>query len=180
MYVQERLTEALPGMKLIVPDDAGLAVLKGAVLVGHFPEKVTSRVMTHTYGIDIYRKFDPKTHGNKRKVKVKSEWMLDNCFQIFVRANDEISLDHKLSYAIMPLDSITTVPVYRSLYENPEYTTDPGCELLGTLKIRNSDKVSLSEQNVVVIFMFGQTELFIKVRHEPSGVEEILSLDCLQ
>lgn len=37
--------------KVIVPRDAGLAVLKGAVLFGHQPKTISARVCKYTYGI---------------------------------------------------------------------------------------------------------------------------------
>ena len=48
--LQEAVREAFSELKIIVPQDAGLAVLKGAVLYGHQPKAISCRVCKYTYG----------------------------------------------------------------------------------------------------------------------------------
>ena len=43
-YVQQRIQEALPDKRLIVPGEAGLAVLKGAVMFGHKSDIILSHL----------------------------------------------------------------------------------------------------------------------------------------
>lgn len=52
--LQAAITNAFKDKKkkdFIVPRDAGLAVLKGAVLFGHQPKTISARVCKYTYGI---------------------------------------------------------------------------------------------------------------------------------
>ena len=56
--LQEAVREAFSELKVIVPQDAGLAVLKGAVLYGHEPKTISARVCKYTYGIKTKRKFN--------------------------------------------------------------------------------------------------------------------------
>ncbi|XP_045176740.1 heat shock 70 kDa protein 12A-like [Mercenaria mercenaria] len=51
--VQENLRSQLQNKTVIVPNEAGLAVLKGAVRFGHLPNIVSSRVMKYTYGVAV-------------------------------------------------------------------------------------------------------------------------------
>jgi hypothetical protein len=51
--------------------EAGLSVLKGAVLFGHKPDYIASRVMRFSYGTDVTRLFDPKCHEQHRKYTCK-------------------------------------------------------------------------------------------------------------
>jgi len=51
--VQETLKAEFPNLKVIVPFDAGLAVLKGAVLFGHSPMVITTRICPNTYGMAV-------------------------------------------------------------------------------------------------------------------------------
>jgi hypothetical protein len=47
------------------PDDCSLAVLKGAVLFGHDPKAITSRISKFTYGIVINQIFKEGFHPEK-------------------------------------------------------------------------------------------------------------------
>jgi hypothetical protein len=46
--LQERIQEHFPDMKIIIPEEAGLAVLKGAVIFGHNPTTIAERVCKFT------------------------------------------------------------------------------------------------------------------------------------
>ena len=60
--LQEAVKEAFRNKKVIVPQDAGLAVLKGAVLYGHQPKTISARVCKYTYGVEIMKIFDNAIH----------------------------------------------------------------------------------------------------------------------
>jgi hypothetical protein len=48
-----------PDKHIIIPEEAVLSVLKGAVLFGHKPDYIASRVMRVSYGTDVTVLFDP-------------------------------------------------------------------------------------------------------------------------
>lgn len=48
--LQEKIKESFPEMKIIVPNEAGLAVLKGAAIFGHNPSAIAQRILKYTYG----------------------------------------------------------------------------------------------------------------------------------
>ncbi|KAH3822080.1 hypothetical protein DPMN_123850 [Dreissena polymorpha] len=50
--LQEAIKKKFPNIKIIVPPDAGLAVIKGAVIVGHCPIVNKESLSTYTYGTD--------------------------------------------------------------------------------------------------------------------------------
>lgn len=54
MYVQDKLKQSLETLnrKLIVPDDAGLIVLKGAVRCGHIPNLISSKIRRYANNQD--------------------------------------------------------------------------------------------------------------------------------
>jgi hypothetical protein len=54
-----------------VPEDAELAVLKGAVLFGHKPDYIVARIVRHTYGVRIREDFNPDIHEPGRCVVKK-------------------------------------------------------------------------------------------------------------
>ncbi|XP_052245210.1 heat shock 70 kDa protein 12B-like isoform X2 [Dreissena polymorpha] len=179
LYVQNRLKEELSGIKLIVPEEAGLAVVKGAVIFGQRPYVFASRVMSYTYGIEVYDEFDEKLHLAGKRVFVDGRWRVKNCFQPFVRANEAIPVDHCVTQYITPMAIVSLISVYRSLSVNPKYTTDPGCEYLGMLMIENPENVSFNTQEKEVSFMFGNTEILVSVKHIETGREDKLIINCL-
>ena len=67
--LQCRVKHTFPNMKVIIPNEAGLAVLKGAVIYGHEPETITSRICRYTYGVDTCVPFVPgKVHFRCHKI----------------------------------------------------------------------------------------------------------------
>lgn len=68
--LQEAIRNAFPDCQVIVPIEAGVAVLRGAVLFGFSPNTVNTRIAKHTYGVDMNAIFNPKikyTENLKRK-----------------------------------------------------------------------------------------------------------------
>ncbi|WAR14096.1 HS12A-like protein, partial [Mya arenaria] len=139
-YVQERFRNELAGVRLIVPADAGLVVLKGAVRFGHNPSIVSSRIMKYTYGTEVYAIFDEKKHPDEKKF-----WKNGKTTQ-----------------------------------KNPEFTTDPGCELLGEVELENSTDIPFEQQDIETTFMFGDTELLVKKKNTTTGREAYMTFECFK
>jgi molecular chaperone DnaK (HSP70) len=59
--MQSAIKEAFSTKKVIIPDEAGLAVLKGAVMYGHKPQTISVRVSTGHF-ISISHLFDNIFH----------------------------------------------------------------------------------------------------------------------
>jgi hypothetical protein len=69
---------AFPDKRIIIPEDAGMSVLKGAVLFGHRPDFILSRVMKCSYGVKTNIPFDKRRHDVKQKVLMDGEEKCDN------------------------------------------------------------------------------------------------------
>ncbi|XP_052760567.1 heat shock 70 kDa protein 12A-like [Mya arenaria] len=177
-YVQERMRNEIPDVRLIVPADAGLVVLKGAVRFGHNPAIVSSRVMKYTYGTRVYDTFDEQKHPEEKKVWINGKWWLDKCFKVYVRVNEEVRVDQQVTRKNIPASEITHTPVYRTTQENPEYVTDSGCELLGTVELENSTDIPYEQQRLVTTFMFGDTELLVKMKNTITGKQAYMTFEC--
>jgi molecular chaperone DnaK (HSP70) len=57
--IQHEIQSSFPNHRVIVPEDAELSVLKGAVLFGHKPDYIVARIARYTYGVDTRRDFNP-------------------------------------------------------------------------------------------------------------------------
>ncbi|WAR14055.1 HS12B-like protein [Mya arenaria] len=179
-YVQERIRNELAGIRLIVPPDAGLAVLKGAVRFGHIPAIVSSRVMNYTYGTSVYAPFDKKKHPEEKKVWKNGEWLIEKCFDVYVRVNEEVRVDKQVTMTNIPNNKISLTRVYRTTHENPEFTTDPGCNLLGIVKLKISTDIPFQQQIIETTFMFGDTELLVKTKNTITGKEAYMTFECFK
>ena len=60
--VQDAVRSAFRDCRIVIPQEAGLAVLKGAVQFGHDPSIIAARVAKFTYGIGSTVPFDPEVH----------------------------------------------------------------------------------------------------------------------
>ncbi|KAH3717970.1 heat shock 70 kDa protein 12A-like [Dreissena polymorpha] len=178
-FVQEKIRRELPEIRLVVPEDAGLAVLKGAVIYGHNPSLVASRIMPYTYGIECLKLFDPKKHFGRIKTNKDGKWLVRS-FRVFVKINEQINENHRVTYSFNPVSTMPCTCVYRTVLPDPEFVTDKECELLGTLSIRVREDVPLGDQTYNVTFMFGDTELLVIVKDTTTGKEDQLTLNCLE
>ncbi|XP_052218017.1 heat shock 70 kDa protein 12A-like [Dreissena polymorpha] len=176
-YVQQRIKEELHGKQVIVPGEAGLAVLKGAVMFGHKPDIISSRVMDYTYGISVWGNYDEKIHPAERKVYQDGKWKVKHFFEVFVRINQEMQVDSKVTNFTYPTSEYSVIKIYRTRDRDPAFTNDPGCELLGKIRIENDKGIPLKEQLNKTTFMFGDTELHIFCDNVMNGKVETLTLD---
>jgi hypothetical protein len=66
----------------IIPDEAGLAVLKGAVLFGLQPKIVSRRISRLTYGIQSWPEWDADLHPVTKKVVLNGQKRCKDVFFI--------------------------------------------------------------------------------------------------
>ncbi|XP_052799277.1 uncharacterized protein LOC128230890 [Mya arenaria] len=180
-YVQERMEKEFAERKLLVPEEAGLVVLKGAVMFGHDPTIVSSRVMKYTYGVAVDQMFNEKKHPLKRMTVVTNTKMLLGGFKAFVSMGDEVKLNKEIS------DEFTTnspemslIEIYQSTSKLPYYVADADCTKLGDLIVHHPNGPQEKEKKIDVTFIFGETELVVKWRVKDTGKEEFLKIDCLK
>lgn len=176
-YVQERFKKTCEGKTLIVPAEPGLAVVKGAVKFGHDPSIVKSRIMIHSYGIACNVPFQKGVHPAWTMVRRNGEERFPYLFSSFVRANESVQFEQDLTqtYGTHKHTTGTAITVYRSENTCPLFTTDDGCEKLGCLII--SHKL---DETFHLTFIFGDTELKVRVRLASTGEEFYKNINCLE
>ena len=54
-------------LRIIIPKEAGLAVVKGAAIIGHVIKPVTDRVVRYNYGKSVQVDFDEQKHDEKHR-----------------------------------------------------------------------------------------------------------------
>lgn len=164
--LQQKMKSAFKskGISTIVPREAGLAVLKGAVIYGHSPDSIAERVCRYTYGNEVFPyKFD--IHARKgQKIKVGYE-------------TPEI-----IRTPLIASTEQVSVEIYSSESENPTLVTQPGCNKIGELKIPNPDKTSPNDEDraLGITFIFGGTEIEVKVVTKKTGRVDRTFVDFLK
>lgn len=95
--LQDSIKAKFPSHRVVVPEDAGLAVLKGAVLFGHKPEYIVSRVVRYTYGIGITRDFNPDIHEPARRKIVNGNEECKNIFKIYLKTGSVVDFGEHIT-----------------------------------------------------------------------------------
>lgn len=166
--LQHYIKTNFPEIRVIIPEEAGLAVLKGAVIFGHNPKAIVSRVTKHTYGIDVYKPFDSSIHPESRKVILDGIEKCNGCFDLHVPVGKEVFVGEVFGEkSYMPSTrsgKVIDLNVYTSEKINPEYTDESGCSYLGNLKVDLSKIEKYEDRNIKVKMKYGDTELGVEAK----------------
>ncbi|VDI22969.1 Hypothetical predicted protein [Mytilus galloprovincialis] len=158
--------------KIIIPDESGLAVLKGAVLFGHQKKKITKRILTKTYGIQSWPEWDPDIHPETKKIRMGGTDRCKDVFFKFATIDDKVEDGHTSSQifqALNPNERTLECAIYTSTDPSPRYVTDPTCQRLGNLivdlpKLKDGETLEIEETLV-----FGGTELLFRAKNLKTG-----------
>lgn len=165
LMLQTAIREAFINKKVIIPKEAGLAVLKGAVICGHAPEKISGRVCRYTYGVQTVEKFDSTMHPKFKKILHNNIEYCDDIFSIHVRVGEIVEVGEpqlKKRYVVVEPDQTSIkFKVYTSNNKEPTYTTDEGCTYLGKLTIGMPDTSKGMDRGAIVHMTFSGTEITV-------------------
>jgi molecular chaperone DnaK (HSP70) len=179
--IQDNIKSFFPNYRVIVPEDAEIAVLKGAVLFGHKPDYITARIARYTYGVEVMNDFNPDIHETGRCVLLNGKKKCDNIFKRYIKTGSVVELGAKTTarhHTIQPFQSSVPFPIFQSSIECPQYTDVEGCTKLGTLTV-DIQNPSDENRDFRVDMIFGNTELKVTAFDEKSGVECATVLDLI-
>ncbi|KAL4230094.1 hypothetical protein ACF0H5_010479 [Mactra antiquata] len=159
--------------QLIIPEDAGLVVLKGAVIFGHNPVTIKSRIAKCSYGVRVYRDFREGVHPNSKKIKVGNVYKCRDVFACHVRKGQELVVgeaQHHQRYTPLERQQISLdFDIYTSTEENPMFVTDPSCDFVGKLEVAVPNMSGGNERGVWIQMIFGGTEIVVEAKEEKTG-----------
>ncbi|XP_062582246.1 heat shock 70 kDa protein 12B-like [Saccostrea cucullata] len=115
--------------KVIVPNEAGLSVLKGAVIFGHQPSTIRYRVSKYTYGINSLIDFDENEHDWSRRIETSTgDVLCRGIFSKHVEINQQIEVgipQVEKKYSVMEPDQTKiTIQVYISKDPDPMFVDE--------------------------------------------------------
>lgn len=169
--VQNAVRSKFTKKRIIVPDEAGLAVLKGAVLFGHAPYTISSRVARHTYGIQTWPAFDPQIHPDSKRIVINGVARCKDAFYKYIEIGQQVTPGHRESQvfqALKPDEDTLECTVYISNNRNPQFVDEPGCSRLGLLTVP-LDRNRRGPVEVEETMIFGETELHVQAKDITTG-----------
>ncbi|XP_066285856.1 heat shock 70 kDa protein 12A-like [Branchiostoma lanceolatum] len=148
-------------VRVLVPNDASLAVVKGAVKFGHTPNLISERISPRTYGIECASDYDSNLHmGGKRVSNVCM-----NAFHKFVEAGEPVLVGTGKLHTFHPLRPDQTkakIHVYGTHDKDVHVTSAPGVQKLGVTMLDMPDTTGGTNRQIEVTFLFGDTEIEVK------------------
>lgn len=180
--LQKRIREEFPSCRVIIPQEAGLAVLKGAVIFGHQPATIAARIAKYTYGISVMTKFDRNKHPMSKMKMIEGKEKCKDVFDKHVSIGQLLEIDdvqsEKSYWPLYDDQTQVSLRVFTSTDEQPAFVDDPGCCYLGKLTVdvpkHGSDKEILSS------FTFGGTELKVQAVVKSTGETTCANFDFLE
>ncbi|XP_052280102.1 heat shock 70 kDa protein 12A-like [Dreissena polymorpha] len=163
--MHDAIENAFKKCRVIIPEDAGLCVMKGAVIFGHRPVAITSRVSRYTYGINISPPFDPNSHPESHKVTIGGRDRCQNVFKSYIREGESIRVGEERSGRHITLNTHQTemlLNIFASPKKTPQFVDEPEVELLGQVVVQLPDRDELIKVEVKMIF--GETELHVEAQ----------------
>nr|XP_034300194.1 heat shock 70 kDa protein 12A [Crassostrea gigas] len=182
--VQDAIKKHFGGKSnIIVPEDAGLAVLKGAVFFGHVPDAISRRSARYTYGIQTWPEFREGHHPKEKKVQIgKSVRCRDVFFKIVTKGEKVMPgyMKSQIFQALHNNENLLDCGVFVSDKKNPTYVDDPECRLLGHLQVPLNVEKQTLETLIEETLIFGETELKFKAKDVYSGMQCEVIFDLLK
>lgn len=153
--------------RVIIPQDVGLTILKGAVLFGLDPTIVRVRRSPLTYGVGVLNKFVEGKHPKEKLlVKEGKNWCTD-IFEKFVSVDQSVALGEVVQRSYCPArvgQRKIIINIYCCATDDAVYITDPGVRKCGTisLELEELDEPSSpkkSRREIRASMQFGDTEI---------------------
>ncbi|RLW02288.1 hypothetical protein DV515_00007395 [Chloebia gouldiae] len=150
--------------RVIIPQDVGLTILKGAVLFGLDPAVIKVRRSPLTYGVGVLNRFVEGKHPpEKLLVKDGTRWCTD-VFDKFISADQSVALGETVTRSYTPAKPsqlVIVINIYSSEQDNVGFITEPGVKKCGTLRLdlTGTDASVPNRREIKTLMQFGDTEI---------------------
>ncbi|XP_060554286.1 heat shock 70 kDa protein 12A-like [Ruditapes philippinarum] len=179
--VTETFEQSFPDKRLLIPKDAGLAVLKGAVRFGHHLYAFKTRIARFTIGAEKWRLFEESHDDPARKIIMSGQEYCTCIFKKIIEIGEEIpaAMTHvEKSHPACASQVQSDIVLFSSTNRHVTYTTDMGCQKLGTFTIDLPKSESISEKKYTICYFFGDTEIHVRVKMKKTNEEFEKWIDC--
>ena len=173
--VQSSLREKFSDITLIFPPKAGVVVLKGAVLYGHTPNLVKTRVTQLTYGFKVAEDYDESKHGSKDAVieTIRGRKLCTNVFGLLIPKDTTVKTGEASPLVrdkpLTAEESKLTFQLYTSDQDDPKFTSHYSCSNVGKFEVPVPRGNDINDKEFERQVVFGDTELLFKIKYLKSG-----------
>lgn len=171
-------------LKVIIPQDVSLSVLKGAVMFGLDPHIVSLRKATHTYGIGVFQPFQPGLHSEDKLIISEGKKWCADVLDEFIRIDQCLQIGESIVRRYTPTSSdqdTILINIYSTESERVRYITDCGVTHCGILRLKLTKKENRNyrPREILTRFVFGGTEISASAIDMESGAQVDTNLDFL-
>ncbi|OWF47855.1 Heat shock 70 kDa protein 12A [Mizuhopecten yessoensis] len=171
--LQDAIRNVAGDICLIIPCDASLAVLKGAMINGHCPNTVSERICKYTYGVCSRFSFGRDECDKYRLVDEDGVVMCANCFSILAKRGSpvkigESSITRSFTVGYSGAKYITFI-MYASIAASPRYVTDDSCQKIGQMTLLMPDTSLGNDRGANVTMYFGGSEIELTAVDKHTG-----------
>nr|XP_028598791.1 LOW QUALITY PROTEIN: heat shock 70 kDa protein 12B-like [Podarcis muralis] len=173
--------------RVIIPQDVGLTILKGAVLFGLDPTIVRVRRSPLTYGVGVLNKFVEGKHPREKLlVKEGKNWCTD-IFEKFVSVDQSVALGEVVQRSYCPArvgQRKIIINIYCCGTDDVVYITDPGVRKCGTIsldldELEEPSSPKKSRREIRASMQFGDTEIKVAAMDVQTSKTVRASIDFL-
>lgn len=162
LILQEAVRETFSDLQIIIPDEPGLAVLKGAVIFGHKPAAIKQRISKYTYGTDVYC---PVTEViDMLQSESADPQRCTRVFSTLVEAGQILEVgkpqNEKTFMTVSEDQTAIGMDIYATLNKNPKFVDEVGCHRIGRFSVPVSGRGK--DREVKVYLIFGGTEIKVE------------------
>ncbi|CAG2224132.1 unnamed protein product [Mytilus edulis] len=180
IIIKNSILSNFPNIRIINPEDCSLAVLKGAVLYGHNPKIIKSRICKSSYGIGIHVKFEEGVHPEERKRTICGSDICDDVFDIHLNLGERVEINtprlEKVYHAQNNPAKIAYLDVYASTSESPMFVTDESCNKIGyvILELSGDKETNESTEGTETNIEGTETKIYVSFHYIGSELGAIV------
>uniref|UniRef100_A0AAR2KUR4 Heat shock protein 12B n=1 Tax=Pygocentrus nattereri TaxID=42514 RepID=A0AAR2KUR4_PYGNA len=168
--------------RIIIPQDVGLTILKGAVLFGLDPTVVRVRRCPLTYGVGVLNRFVEGRHPREKLlIKDGREWCTD-ILDRFVSVDQSVALGEVVRRSYTPArvgQRKIIINIYCSPSDDMLYITDPGVRKCGAITLDLPEPGAAARREIRATMQFGDTEIKVMAVDVLTGRQVRASIDFL-
>ena len=170
--------------KLLVPFEAQMSVIKGAIIFGHKPTDIKSRVAKMSYGNSYLTNFDSSKHDRNYLEVHDGIEKCSKLFEIYVQKGSDVETGFSMELSYSPVtddQNAMTIQLYavdRTCSTlNPEYVDTRGFEKIGQVQLEMPGYGK--DRKVDVQVTFGGTEIQVSAVDRESGKSAATTINFL-
>ncbi|XP_052792742.1 heat shock 70 kDa protein 12B-like [Mya arenaria] len=161
--LSKKIKDTFPNKTVIIPSEAVVAIMKGAIIYGRDESIIQSRISKFTYGLDWNEDFDPNKHPVSKKETTEDGEMCKDIFLTIAKKGDSVPTDIPTkclkSYVKTSIQTAMEFPFYRTdTITPPRFIDEPGCVLVGSMLVPIPDIEKGLDRCVKLEIYFGATE----------------------